>query len=103
MGKLITKVTEIFPGNTEYMGIALIIIAAAVIVTIVLNFVARNLKFVKYLPGLILTFVGLFSIFSVIDNLFDPRSLNNIIIFITCVSAGLISILFALIIGILSN
>ena len=103
MGKLLSKITEIFPGNTEYMGVALVIIGVAVFVTLVLNFVARKLKFVKYLPGIVLIFVGLVSIFSVIDNLCDPVSLNNIFIFITCVAAGLVSILFALIIGIVSN
>ena len=103
MGKLLSKITEIFQGNTEYMGVALVMIGVAVFVTLVLNFVARKLKFVKYLPGIVLIFVGLFSIFSVIDNLFDPVSLNNIFIFITCVAAGLVSILFALIIGIVSN
>lgn len=103
MGKLLSKITEIFPGNTEYMGIALIMIGVAIFITLVLNFVARKLKFVKYLPGILLIFIGLFSIFSVIDNLFDPASLNNIFIFITCVASGLASILFALIIGILSD
>lgn len=103
MSKLITELIDILKNNSEYMTIALLIIVAAIIITLVINFIARKLKFIKYLPGLVFTFIGLFSIFSVMGRLFESNSLNNILIFIIFISAGIVSLLLALILGILSN
>lgn len=94
---------ELFSGNNEYFVVCLYVIVAAVIVTFVVNFVARNLKFIKYIPGLLLITIGMFSLFSVINDLFNPDNLNNIVFFVAGCSSGVISLLFALIIGIFQN
>lgn len=98
-----SKITELISGHTQYMMIAIYMIIAAVVVTFVVNFAAKKLKFVKYLPGIALVFIGMFSLFSVINKLFDSTSLDNLIVFVLCVASGIISLLFALIMGILSN
>ncbi|MBP2024972.1 cytochrome C biosynthesis protein [Peptoniphilus stercorisuis] len=98
-----SKITELISGHTQYMMIAIYVIIAAIVITFVVNFAAKKLKFIKYLPGITLVFIGMFSLFSVINKLFDPSSLDNLIVFVICVAAGIISLLFALIIGILSN
>ena len=58
MSKLVTELIDILKNNSEYMTIALLTIVAAIVITLVINFIARKLKFVKYLPGLVFTFIG---------------------------------------------
>ena len=98
-----SRILELISGHTQYMFIAVYAIIAGIVITFVVNFTAKKLKFAKYLPGLALVFIGMFSLFSVINSLFDTSSLNNLLIFLIGVSSGLISLLFALIIGIIHN
>lgn len=97
------KIIELLNGHTQYMTMAIYAIVVAIVITFVVNFVAKKLTFIKYLPGIILVFIGIFSLFSVINNLFDASSLDNLVVFLIGVSSGLISLLFALIIGIINN
>ena len=98
-----SKIAELISGHTQYMLIAIYAIIIAVIVTFIVNFVAKKLKFAKYLPGITLIFIGMFSLFSVINKIFDASSIDNLIVFVIGVAAGIISLLFALIIGIINN
>lgn len=98
-----SKITELISGHTQYMIIATYAIIAAIVITFVVNFVAKKLKFAKYLPGITFVFIGMFSLFTVINNLFAASSIDNLIVFLIGVSSGVISLLFALIIGIINN
>lgn len=98
-----SKLIELISGHTQYMVIAIYAIIAAVVITFVVNFVAKKLKFAKYLPGIAFIFIGMFSLFTVINDLFAASSLDNLIVFLIGVSSGIIALLFALIIGIISN
>lgn len=94
------KIIEMLSTHTEYMLLSMVIILAAVFVTFIVNFIARQLRFVKYIPGLVLIFIGMFSLFMVINDLFAKSSLDNILVALFCISSGVIALLFALIIGI---
>lgn len=97
------QIKELIISNSDYLGLTIGTIILGVIFTFIANFMAKELKFVKYIPGLVLFFIGMFSIFLVTDKLFEKSSLDNLIIFVTGVSSGLISLIFALIIGICSS
>lgn len=98
-----SRIMELISGHTQYMAMSVYAIIAAIIITFVVNFTAKKLKFAKYLPGLVFIFIGMFSLFSVINKLFEATSLDNLLIFLIGVSSGLIALLFALIIGIINN
>lgn len=97
------KIMELVGENSTYLLLTLGAILIGVVLTFIVNFAARDLKFIKYLPGLALVFVGIISLFIVINKLFDPSSLDNLIIFLVGVSSGLVSLIFALIIGIATS
>lgn len=97
------KIMELVMENSTYLLLTLGAILIGVVLTFIVNFAARDLKFIKYLPGLALVFIGIISLFIVINKLFDPSSLDNLIIFVVGVSSGLVSLIFALIIGIASS
>ncbi len=95
------KIMELVTENSTYLLLTLGAILIGVVLTFIVNFAARDLKFIKYLPGLALVFIGIISLFMVINKLFDPDSLDNLIIFVIGLSSGLVSLIFALIIGII--
>lgn len=97
------KIIELLSENSTYIIITILAIAVSIVLTIAINFLCRNLRFAKYLPGLLLVFVGIISLFLVINRLFDPESLDNLFIFVVGISSGLIALIFALIIGILTS
>lgn len=97
------KINELLIENSSYIMLTMGAIVIGIVITFIVNFAARDLKFVKYLPGLTLVFIGIISLFMVINRLFNPESLNNLIIFVMGVSSGLVSLIFALIIGIASS
>lgn len=97
------KINELLIDNSSYIMLTTGAIVIGIVITFIVNFAARDLKFVKYLPGLTLVFIGIISLFMVINRLFNPESLNNLIIFVMGVSSGLVSLIFALIIGIASS
>lgn len=97
------KIMELVMENSTYLLLTLGAILIGVVLTFIVNFAARDLKFIKYLPGLALVFIAIISLFMVINKLFDPDSLDNLIIFVIGVSSGLVSLIFALIIGIASS
>ena len=97
------KIMELVMENSTYLLLTFGAILIGVVLTFIVNFAAKDLKFIKYLPGLALVFIGIISLFMVINKLFDPSSLDNLIIFVIGVSSGLVSLIFALIIGISSS
>ncbi|SHG97595.1 hypothetical protein SAMN02745245_00206 [Anaerosphaera aminiphila DSM 21120] len=99
MSKILSLISE----HSQYLTISIYVIILAVVITFVVNFVAKNLKFAKYLPGLALICIGMFSFLSVMNDLFNPENLSNLAIFVIGSAAGIISLLFALIIGIMQS
>lgn len=98
-----SKIVELLSGHTTLIAIAMMVIIIAVVLTFVVNFAAKKLVFAKYLPGIALVFIGMFSLFTVINNIFEASSINKLIVFVFATAAGIISLLFALIIGIVHN
>ena len=98
-----SKILEIFQGHTTYMVIGLYVIIGAIVITLVLHLISGRLRFIKYLPGLVLLFIGVFTLFTVINALFDPESIKAIVIAVLGISSGIISLLFAIILGIIYN
>lgn len=98
-----SHIIEIVGENTQYITLSLYAIVIAVVVTIVLSTLTKKLKFAKYLPGIVLIAIGIFVLFSVIGDLFNPTNVDSIAIFMVGCSSGIISLLVALIAGILQK
>lgn len=94
------QILDSINGNTQYIIAILIISILAMVVTFVVNMMSKKLAFLKYIPGLALIFVGIFSLLLVLNNLFARASLTNIIISLIALTAGACAILFAMCIGI---
>lgn len=98
-----SKILESMSKNSEYMFFSIYAIIFAIVITFAVNFVSKDLKFAKYIPGIVFVCIGIFSLFTVINNMFDPDSILNLVIFLIACAAGVMSLLFALIIGIVQN
>lgn len=97
---MIEQVLESINGNSQYIIAVIVASILAMVVTFVVNMLTKRLKFLKYIPGLILIVVGMFSLIIVLNNLFDRSSLPNIGITLITLTAGICAILFAICIGI---
>ena len=56
------KIIELIGENSTYMLLTLGAILIGIVLTFIVNFAAKDLKFIKYLPGLALVFVGIISL-----------------------------------------
>ena len=97
---MVQKISNSLNGNLQYIGILLIAVVVALIITFIMNMMGKRMKFLRYIPGLVLIFVGMFSLIMVLNRLFERASLNNIFISLVCITAGICSLLCALCIGI---
>lgn len=97
---MIEKIVEALNGNTMYIIIVIMASIIAMVLTFFINMASKKLRFIKYLPGLLLVFIGMFSLIIVLNRLFDRDSLNNIIISLIALTSGACSLVFGLCIGI---
>jgi hypothetical protein len=77
--------------------------AGVALMTLVAFLIFRKLRFVKYLPGLIVLFMGVHNFYSVMHVLTAESSLEVLLMAIIGVVAGLVGLLFALILGIIAK
>ena len=109
MGTLISlfsKVKDILAELGGYYDDSRMIIyvtAAVMGITLLTHLIFRKIRIMKYLPGLIVLGIGLFNLYTVKDTLTADESLVNLLLFIIGTVAGLVGMLFALIIGIYSK
>ncbi|VFB16313.1 Uncharacterised protein [Urinicoccus massiliensis] len=95
------KILTALSGHYEFIVISIITILLAIFITFIMNLFAKDLTFLKYLPSLVFILIGVVSLLSVLNHLFDSASLNNILVTVICLTAGICSLLFALIIGLI--
>ncbi|WP_422485286.1 hypothetical protein [Gudongella sp. DL1XJH-153] len=103
---LFSKVKEILAELAGYYDDSRMIIyitLAVIAITLLTHLIFKKVKIMKYLPGLIVLGIGLFNLYSVKDNLTSDESLINLLLFIIGTVAGLVGMLFALIVGIYSK
>ncbi|HZH93301.1 MAG TPA: cytochrome C biosynthesis protein [Tissierellaceae bacterium] len=100
---LFSKVKEILAEMGGYYDDSRMIIyvtLAVMGITLLTHLIFKKIRIMKYLPGLIVLGIGLFNLYSVKDTITADASLVNLLLFIIGTVAGLVGILFALIIGI---
>src|SRR5690554_1616910 len=68
-------------------------------ITLLTHLIFKKIRIMKYLPGLIVLGIGLFNLYRVKDTITADASLVNLLLFIIGTVAGLVGILFDLIIG----
>lgn len=89
--------------HLEYGKILTYFSLAAIILTYITHLIFRKYKFVKYIPGLIFMFVGLYYLYNVGTDFTTSDSLNSILIFMVGFATGIIGMLSALIIGVFNK
>lgn len=87
-------------GYFEDAKMIILVTAAVATITLLTHIIFKKTKIMKYLPGSIVLGIGLFNYYSVKNILTADESLINLLLFIVGTVAGLVSLLFALIIGI---
>lgn len=97
---MLAKISESVNGNLQYMIIVALAVVIALIVTFIINMFGKRMRFMRYIPGLVLVFIGMFALIMVLNKLFDRDSLMNIYVALVCITSGICSLIFALCIGI---
>lgn len=97
---MLSKISESLNGNFTYLIILILAVIIGIVVTFIINMAGKRMRFLRYVPGLALVFIGMFSLMMVLNHLFDRGSLMNIYVALVCVTSGICSLLFALCIGI---
>lgn len=102
----VTRIWDILQELIEYFGNATMILyvsLALMAITLITHLLFKKIRIIKYLPGLIVIGIGVYNFYEVKDYLTAESSLSNLLLFIIGVTAGLVSMLFALILGVLSK
>jgi len=73
---------------------------AVVIITFITHLVFKKYRYMKYIPGIALIGVGLYSLYQVSNELTDTSSISNLLLFLICFAGGIIALFVGLIIGI---
>lgn len=92
--------------HLEFGKVLIIIAIISILLTCLMHFIFRkNLKYklVKYIPGFILTLIGVYNLFSVGINLPDINEFNMLLATIIFIIAGLIGLFTGLIIGVINK
>lgn len=73
---------------------------AAIIITIIAHLFFKKYRYIKYLPGIIITGIGLYSLYKVMNDLTANKSINSLLMFLMGFLGGFVALSTALIIGI---
>lgn len=77
--------------------------AGVMALTLVTYLLFKKIRILKYLPGFIVLLIGLYNLNSVLDVLTAESSLPVLLLAVIGVVAGLVGMLFALVIGIVAK
>lgn len=88
----------------EYVGDSTMIIyvsLAAMALTVITHFIFRKYsRFIKYLPGILILLMGIYSLYTVLDSILETESFGELMFSITFVVSGFVGIFSALILGV---
>lgn len=68
--------------------------------TLITHLIFKKYRFMKYIPGFILLFIGIYNLYMVSGELTSSESIKNILMFVIGFIAGFIGLFSGLIIGI---
>lgn len=74
---------------------------AVMAITLLTHLIFKNIRPIKYIPGLVVLIIGVLNFYEVMHNITEESSLPNLLLFIVGIVSGLMGIFFALIIGII--
>lgn len=70
------------------------------VATIITHLIFKKYRFMKYVPGFILLFIGIYNLYLVSSELTSSESIRNILLFLIGIIAGFMGLFSGLIIGI---
>ncbi|NLY09333.1 MAG: hypothetical protein GXZ11_05480 [Tissierellia bacterium] len=102
MASAVEKIMEGIKGS-DYLSLSLYVCLAMVFLVIVIHFLTRNLRLVKYLPGIIAIVYGVSNIINKLDSLYMVEELDAFAHYLILLGAGVIGLIMALILGIIAK
>lgn len=97
--RVLLELAEYFDNAGLMVGVTVGVMA----ITLVTYLLFKRIRVLKYLPGFIVLLIGLYNLNSVLDVLTAESSLPVLLLAVIGVVAGLVGMLFALIIGIIAK
>jgi hypothetical protein len=97
--RVILELAEYFDNASLMMWVT----AGVMALTLVTYFLFKKIRILKYLPGFVVLLIGLYNLNSVLDVLTAESSLPVLLLAVIGVVAGLVGMLFALVIGIIAK
>lgn len=97
--RVLLELAEYFDNAGLMVGVTVGVMA----ITLVTYLLFKRIRVLKYLPGFIVLLIGLYNLNSVLDILTAESSLPVLLLAVIGVVAGLVGMLFALIIGIIAK
>jgi len=97
--RVILELAEYFDNASLMVGVT----AGVMALTLVTFFLFKKIRVLKYLPGFVVLLIGLYNLNSVLDVLTAESSLPVLLLAVIGVVAGLVGMLFALVIGIIAK
>lgn len=97
------QLLSVFADHMIYVAISGIVLVVAMLITILVHAAAKQLRFMKYVPGLVFILVGMTALFMVANRLFEKSSLDNLFVAMLGIMGGLESLFLAMLLGSLSH
>lgn len=98
-----TRLVNFIMDHSEQALIVVFVAVFAMIATYLIYWITNKNRFTKYILGFVLTFIGLYSLISGLENFTRPEGVDLVARAIIIGVAGLVSVCFALIIGVLNK
>ena len=95
-----TEIKEMIYLYDEYLMPILFGVVAILVVTLAISMIDRRFRFLKYLPGLVALLGGIVGLAMYYPSMFEHEYLNLMVLSAIAVGCGIISLAFALILGI---
>ena len=97
--RVVLELAEYFDNASLMVGVT----AGVMALTLITYFLFKKIRIIKYLPGFIVLMIGLYNLNTVLDVLTAESSLPVLLLAVIGIVAGLVGMLFALVIGILAK
>lgn len=89
--------------QSSYITISAGVCAAMILLVIVVHFLTRHVRFMKYLPGIAAVVIGATALTASLDDFLVASEIDRVVLYGILLGAGLIGILSAWILGILDK
>lgn len=102
MKELFLKMLELIE-QSNYLAVSASLCGAMILVVIIVHFLTRHLRFIKYLPGIAAIVIGGTAMVASIDDFLVASEMDRVVLYGILTGAGILGLLSAWILGILDK